>query len=201
MKRTIFLICLAMTAVNALAGDTTDALRVLDKVAGVVGTKKGVEADFVLSGERMHAKGSIALKSNKFVARTAEATVWFDGTTQWAYVAATDEVNISTPTRDQQVQMNPLTFLNLYKSGYKLTLKMLAGSYEVRMVAESKTNPVQEVYVVVDKNTYIPTQVRLRRKYAWMTINISNFHALTTGDDIFVFNKKDYPDAEIVDLR
>ncbi len=201
MKRIFFLIILAAAAVCAKADGTSDARHILDKTASAVNVKKGVGADFVLSGERMHAKGTISLKANKFTAKTADVTVWFDGTTQWTYMASTDEVNISTPTHDQQVQMNPLTFLNLYKSGYKLTLRTLGSSYEVRMVAESKSNPVQEVYVVVDKKSYIPTQVRLRRKYTWMTINITNFHTLSGSDNIFIFNKKDYPTAEIVDLR
>jgi hypothetical protein len=35
----------------------------------------------------------------------------------------------------------------------------------------------------------------------WTTINISNFKAKNQSNDIFSFNSKDYPKAEIIDLR
>ncbi len=191
----------SVMSIGAYADDSSDAKKVLDKIATVVSNQNGVEADFTLTGERMNVRGTIAVKGGMFTAKSADATVWFDGTTQWTYMKRTDEVNITTPTKDQQVQMNPLTFINLYKSGYKLSTISKTKTKEIRMQAESSSNAIQEVYVTYDPSTYIPIQVRMRRKSTWMTINISNFKTLSQGDDIFVFNKKDFPTAEIVDLR
>ncbi len=202
MKQTILLMFIAsVMSIGAYADDSSDAKKVLDKIATVVSNQNGVEADFTLTGERMNVRGTIAVKGGMFTAKSADATVWFDGTTQWTYMKRTDEVNITTPTKDQQVQMNPLTFINLYKSGYKLSTISKTKTKEIRMQAESSSNAIQEVYVTYDPSTYIPIQVRMRRKSTWMTINISNFKTLSQGDDIFVFNKKDFPTAEIVDLR
>ncbi|MCD8283030.1 MAG: cell envelope biogenesis protein LolA [Prevotella sp.] len=202
MKRiTLLIALLAVLTPGARADNAADARKILDKVAAVVAGKNGVEATFLLKGEKINAKGTIAVKGNKFTANTTEATVWYDGTTQWTYVKKTDEVNISTPSKEQQAQMNPLTFINLYKSGYKLSVSTKNGTSEVRMQAVSSSSAIQEIYVVVNATTYVPVQVRMRRKSAWMTINISDFTTLKKGDGIFVFNKKDYPDAEIVDLR
>ena len=53
------------------------------------------------------------------MSRTAKATVWFNGKTQWSYMPSTNEVNVSTPNEVQQAAMNPYTFINMYKSGYK----------------------------------------------------------------------------------
>lgn len=184
------------------AADKMTARKVLDKTAAVVGKKSGAQAQFHIANAKLgNASGTIAIKGNKFNARTADATVWFNGKTQWTYMKNTDEVNVTTPTQAQQTQMNPLTFINMYKNGYKLSMKTVEGKYEVRMVAENKSRSVQEMYIVVNPKTFVPTQVRMRQKDSWTTINISNFKATPQSDAVFTFNKKDFPSAEIVDLR
>lgn len=184
------------------AADNMTARKVLDKTAAVVGKKSGAQAQFHIANAKLgNASGTIAIKGNKFNARTADATVWFNGKTQWTYMKNTDEVNVTTPTQAQQTQMNPLTFINMYKSGYKLSMKTVEGKYEVRMVAENKSRSVQEMFIVVNPKTFVPTQVRMRQKDSWTTINISNFKATPQSDAVFTFNKKDFPSAEIVDLR
>ncbi len=184
------------------AGNTPSAKSVLDKTAALVGKKSGAQADFQIANAKIgNTSGTIAIKGNKFNARTPQATVWFNGKTQWTYMKNTDEVNVSTPTQAQQTQMNPLTFINLYKTGFTLSMKTVEGKYEVRMQAQNKSRSIQEMYIVIDPKTYAPTQVRMRQKDTWTTINIKNFKAAKQSDDVFTFNKKDFPTAEIVDLR
>lgn len=190
-----------LTFMGASAQSAAEARKVLDKTASIVGNKKGAQASFQLSGGKMKASGTIAIKGNKFFAKTSSGSVWFNGKTQWAYLTNTDEVNITTPTQAQQVSMNPLTFINMYKSGYNLSMKTVGGSYEVRMVAQDTQRSVQEMYIVINKTTYVPSQVRMRQKSGWTSINISNFKAVAQADNTFVFNKNSCPTAEIVDLR
>lgn len=193
---------MSVLTMGIYAADNMTARKVLDKTAAVVGKKSGAQAQFHIANAKLgNASGTIAIKGNKFNARTADATVWFNGKTQWTYMKNTDEVNVTTPTQAQQTQMNPLTFINMYKSGYKLSMKTVEGKYEVRMVAENKARSVQEMYIVVNPKTFVPTQVRMRQKDSWTTINISNFKATPQSDAVFTFNKKDFPSAEIVDLR
>lgn len=202
MKKVLLLTILSVFALCASADNASEAKKILDKTAAVVSKKSGVQANFQIgNGKIGHTSGTIAVKGSKFNARTPQATVWFDGKTQWTYMKKTDEVNVTTPTKAQQTQMNPLTFINLYKKGYNLSLKTVDGKYEVRMQAQGKGSAIQEMYIVIDKKTYIPSQVRVRQKDAWTTVNISNFKAKSQSDATFTFNKKDFPTAEIVDLR
>ncbi len=202
MKHLILLFVLLLPAIAAHADDSAEARKLLDKTAAAVNSAGGAQAHFVLTGERLgRTEGTIAVKGSMFKAETADAIVWYDGTTQWSYLTRTDEVNITTPTKDQQVQMNPLTFINLYKTGYRLSITKSSSSYEVRLLAESKSNAIQEVYVVIDKTSYVPTQVRLRRKTSWMVINISAFTAVALADSTFTFDPAACPTAEIIDLR
>ncbi len=202
MKRILTLAIIALSALTINANTETEARKVLDKTAAIVGKKSGAQAKFTITSKKIgQTTGTIAIKGNKFNATTQQATVWFDGKTQWTYMKRTDEVNITTPTKAQQTQMNPLTFINMYKKGYKLSMKTDSGNYEIRMQAESKSNSVQEMYIVVNQTSYIPNQIRMRQKDSWLTINIRDFKAVAQYDGIFKFNQNDFPSAEIVDLR
>lgn len=202
MKKLLLLAIMSIMALGVSADNASDAKKILDKTASVINKKSGVQANFqISSGKIGHTSGSIAVKGSKFNARTPQATVWFDGKTQWAYMKKTDEVNVTTPTKAQQTQMNPMTFINMYKQGYTLSMKTVDGNYEVHMKAQGKNSAISEMYIVINKKTYVPTQVRMRQKDAWTSINISNFKATPQSDAIFTFNKKDFPSAEIVDLR
>ena len=113
----------------------------------------------------------------------------------------TNEVNVSNPTQAQQMSMNPYTFINIYKTGYTSTMKTIGSNYKVRLVAQNKKRTVQELILTIDKKSYIPSQIKMRQGNTWSTITVSNFKAKSISNSTFVFNSKDFPKAEIVDLR
>lgn len=196
------MILLAFMAVLSLGAFAQTAQRVLDKTAKVIGNKSGANANFSMSSPKYgSASGTIAIKGNKFNARTAQATVWYDGKTQWTYMKKTNEVNVSNPTQAQQMSMNPYTFINIYKTGYTSTMKTIGSNYKVRLVAQNKKRTVQELILTIDKKSYIPSQIKMRQGNTWSTITVSNFKAKSISNSTFVFNSKDFPKAEIVDLR
>ena len=93
------------------------AKAVLDKTASVVSNKSGAKASFTIKGDQMNASGTIAIKGRKFQAATPQASIWFDGKTQWTYLKKNDEVNIATPSVEEQQAINPYNFINMYKNG------------------------------------------------------------------------------------
>ena len=117
----------------------------------------------------------ITIKGNKFNARTPQAIVWFNGKTQWSYMKKTNEVNVSNPTQAQQMSMNPYTFINIYKTGYKSTLKSVGNNYQVHLVANNQKRSVAEMYITINKSTHVPSQVKMRQGSTWSTISISGF--------------------------
>ena len=196
------MILLAFMAVLSLGAFAQTAQQVLDKTAKVIGNKSGASANFSMSSPKYgSASGTIAIKGNKFNARTAQATVWYDGKTQWTYMKKTNEVNVNNPTQAQQMSMNPYTFINIYKTGYTSTMKTIGSNYKVRLVAQNKKRMVQELILTIDKKSYIPSQIKMRQGNTWSTITVSNFKAKSISNSTFVFNSKDFPKAEIVDLR
>lgn len=200
--RYIFTACILALAVCAYSQSSKQAMAVLDKTASVIGHKGGASADFTFSNAKIGTtSGSIAIKGNKFNAHTPMATVWFNGKTQWTYMKKTQEVNITNPSQAQQMTMNPYTFINLYKTGYNMTLTQNGLNYEVHLTAQNKKRTVQELYITVNKQSYVPSRIKMRQNSTWSTITVSNFKAKNQPNSLFTFNSKDFPQAEVVDLR
>lgn len=172
MKKTILIALMALIGLSAFA---QSAQQVLDRTAKVIGNKSGASANFTISNAKIgSSSGTIAIKGNKFNARTPQAIVWFNGKTQWSYLKKTNEVNISTPTQAQQMAMNPYTFINIYKTGYKMNMKKSGNNYQVHLTAQNQKRSVAELYITINQKTYVPSQVKMRQGKTWSTIKVSN---------------------------
>ena len=57
------------------------------------------------------------------------------------------------------------------------------------------------MYIIVDSSSYRPTHVKMKQKDKWSTIIISQLTTASLSDNLFQFNSKDFPKAEIIDLR
>ena len=73
--------------------------------------------------------------------------------------------------------------------------------YEVHLIPTDKNRKIQEMYIVVDETSYHPTHVKMKQKDKWSTIVISRLKTASLSDNLFKFNSKDFPQAEIIDLR
>ena len=175
---------------------------VLDKCAATVSSKDGVQADFSMSSAQYgNASGHISVKGQMFCASTSVASMWFDGKTLWTYMAKNDEVSVTTPTAERLQTLNPYNFINLYKQGFKYTMTKSDMLYNVHLTASDKGRGVQEMFIAVDKTSYQPTEVKILQKQKWTTFTIANLKTTKLSDDTFRFNSKDYPSAEVIDLR
>jgi outer membrane lipoprotein-sorting protein len=191
-----------MMLLLSVGAQAESAKRILDKAAATVSNPGGVQAHFqMISKQFGSTEGDIAVKGRKFHATTPDATIWFDGKTQWTYMKGNDEVNISNPTEAQLQAINPYNFINIYKKGYKLEAKKVDHFYEVHLIPTDKNRKIQEMYIVVDETSYHPTHVKMKQKDKWSTIVISRLKTASLSDDLFKFNSKDFPQAEIIDLR
>ncbi len=200
MKRLSLIILSILLAAGIYAQNAVQARKILDKTASIVGRKGGASANFSMSGKAGNVSGTISIKGVKFNAQTPQAIVWYDGKTLWTYMKKSQEVNVSTPTKASQLSMNPYTFINIYKSGYKLGMKNVTGGWQIHLTATNNARTIREMYITIGKN-YYPKTIKMRQSNGWTTINVSNFKAKNLGDATFRFNAKDFPQAEVIDLR
>lgn len=199
MKKIGFITMMLLLCVGVQA---EGAKSILDKAATTVSNPNGVQANFqMISKQYGSTYGSISIKGRKFHASTPEAIVWFDGKTQWTYMKNNDEVNVSNPTEAELQAINPYNFINIYKQGFKLSSKKVNNSYEVHLKATDKKRKIQEMYIIVDQQSYRPTHVKMYQNGKWTVLLISSLKSTSLNDGLFQFNAKDFPQAEIIDLR
>lgn len=201
-QKILFLAILTCLTLAVNAQNAEQAKKILDKTASILNRKGGASANFTFNnGTKESLSGTIAIKGKKFYAQTPQATTWFNGKTQWTYISKTGEVNVSNPNEAQQAQMNPYKFITLYKNGYTLGKTDVTNGYKIHLTAQNKQRAISELYITINKKTNLPTQVKMLQKGKWTTINISNFQAKNLSDSMFSFNSKDFPNAEVIDLR
>lgn len=199
MRKILFTLACALLMIGHASAQT--AKQVLDKTAATISSKNGIKAHFNIAGNKYgNVSGTIAVKGRKFQATTPMAMMWFDGKTQWTYMRKNDEVNVSNPTEAQLQAINPYNFIHMYKQGYTYTLTK-GANYVVHLKATQAGRSVQEMYITVNKRSYTPSQVKMRQGKSWTTINISGLQRKSLSNNLFRFNAKDYPKAEIIDLR
>lgn len=200
----IITMCMAWFGISTSAAQKNDAAarKILDRTAKVIGRSGGASASFTMNNASTGTvSGTIAIKGNKFNARTSQMTVWYNGKTQWTYMKKNNEVNVSTPTQAQQQMMNPYSFITMYKTGYKMSATTSGANDEVHLVAQNKNKSIAEMYITINRKTGVPSKVKMKHKGKWSTITVSNFSPKNLSNAIFTFNSKDYPTAEVIDLR
>ena len=163
----IMTMCLTWIGTSTSSAQKSDAQarKILDRTAKIIGRSGGASASFTMSNASSGTvSGTIAIKGNKFNARTAQMTVWYDGKTQWTYMKKNNEVNVSTPTQAQQQMMNPYTFVNIYKTGYNMTATTSGANDEVHLVAQNRSKSIQEMYITINKRTNVPSRIKMKNR-------------------------------------
>lgn len=184
-----------------------EATKILDKTAATLKAAKSVKIGFTLEadggGNTAGNTGYIKLSGQKFVVNMGGTITWFDGKTMWSYVKKNEEVNVTTPTAAEVAKMNPYAFLSFYKKGYTAKMgKSTAKEHEV-VLTGSEGSAYEQVVMRVNKATNEPTYLKTTSAKGVVTVIRCNSLVKNQKytDATFRFNKKNYPKAEVVDLR
>ena len=128
MKRFLWFIVCCLLISTGYARQDGNAQEVLDKTAARLSPENGIKANFkadnFANGELQGStSGTMCIQGEKFQMTTPEIVTWYNGETQWSYVKANEEVNVSTPTPEEKLNMNPYAVIHLYKNGYQYQMK------------------------------------------------------------------------------
>lgn len=179
----------------------SQAKEVLDKTSVEIINNMGIRFDFIGNGN-----GYMLLKGEKFYLNSEEMQSWYDGKTLWSYVAETEEVNVSIPTIEELQGMNPYFILNNYKNHFKYFYKgfqMKNGKkgHEIILFPIHANN--KESINLFISETYQPLNIKIEQNGQIINeISIVSYKkGLLIKDDVFRFNKSQYPNVEMIDLR
>ena len=215
MKKNIFtFLFFFLSGLLSFAQSSEEARKILDRFYESYEQSRGVTFSFEVTtidanGMRYHPQqGEAMMKGDKFKLDLNTAIIWFDGKTQWVLLKDVGEVNISTPSAKELAFISPLALLRLYKSGYTLKKPVSAivngqSAYVIEMIPTTSYSDFKQLSVAVDKKTNTILQIKTTLKNNQISIiDIKNYNDNHNfPDSVFVFNKAEYPDVEVVDLR
>lgn len=207
----ILLFCATLLLANAQVAQAQNGTAALDRVVEKFRRSGDLSAAFTLTvynalNEPVDKQsGTIKLAGDKFYWTTPAMTVWYNGQLQWAYVKASEEVNLTEPTPAEIASINPYTLITTYKQNFNV--KALKAKNSQQRVAEltpkKKGTQIDRVVLTVNASNWMPQSFQIY--YSDRTHSTIALSRLVTGqnfsDATFVFDKKQYPKAEVIDLR
>jgi outer membrane lipoprotein carrier protein len=205
---------LSVMLIGFAQGNDPEAKKILDAVSTKFKTFKSIQSTFTLQIEDAKGKvqggkkGTVYMKGEKYRVSITGQEIFCDGKDVWTYDKVANEVTITQPDASGSGITLQKLFTSFYDKDflYKLNGEKKIGNkvvQEIEMTPVDKTKAFHKVYVLVDKKaqTIYSTRVLEKNgnKYSY-TVNTFNGKA-AVPDAVFVFNKKNYPGVEEVDLR
>ena len=191
-----------------------EAKKVLDAVSEKFKTFKTVKAGFSLKIENAAGKvqgtktGTVMMKGVKYRVSLTGQEIFCDGSTIWSFDAGANEVQVTTLDNSSGSITPQKLFTNFYDKDFLFMLnpevKRAGKTYQVvELTPIDKTKPFFKVLVQVDKATKIISSTQVFEKsgnrYLYAINSISTNSSI--ADDNFIFNAKNYPGVEVIDLR
>ena len=219
MKNLLFYIFLlsgiaASAQPKGMGKNDTDAKKILDGVSAKFKTFKNVTANFNLKIENAAGKvqgsksGTVYMKGMKYHVTITGQEIYSDGNNTWTYDKSSNEVQITKFDPSANTITPQKLFTNFYDKDflYKTNPDVNVGGKsleEVELTPIDKSKTFFKVLIDVDKATQTIKQTKVFEKNGnRYTYAVSSM--VTTGnltDDLFVFDPKKFPKAEVIDLR
>ena len=219
MKKGFLIFLIALVSASFALAQTEDitakkAKEILRKVSAKFKSFKSLKATFVITIENQKdkssdvQKGTIQLKGDKYRLNVAQQDIVSDGKTVWTYMKDANEIQVNNVTKDTNA-ITPANFLTLYEKGF--LFKFIGEEKDKGMVyqlvelvpVDPKKKSVVKVKLKISKKDQLVYSARLiDRSGTVITYNVEKFMPeAASSDSIFTFNTKNYPGAEVIDLR
>ena len=203
-KYLIILLFFSLLSVTPTSAESVTAMEVLDFAAAKVRKDGGLKVEYAIKADGKTESGTLSMQGSKFHCTMPGLMTWYDGKTLWSYVTANEEVNVSEPSSSEVAKINPYAFLSIYKKGYTAKFgKSTADCYEVVLTAQNAKTSITSMIIRVsrkDKQIKYTKLTNSRNGSAEISVKSYRKGQKFTASS-FRFDKKKYPQAEVIDLR
>jgi outer membrane lipoprotein carrier protein len=219
MKNLLLLIFLSVSVGSyaqpkGMGKNDADAKKILDGVSAKFKSFKTVTAKFNLRIENSAGKlqgsksGTVNMKGTKYHVSITGQEIFSDGNTTWTYDKSSNEVQVGKFDPSTNTLTPQKMFTNFYDKDflYKTNPDVKVGGKtleEVELTPIDKSKTFFKVLVDIDRATQTIKQTKVFEKngnrYIYSVLSMTTNAALP--DNLFVFDQKKYPKAEVIDLR
>ena len=199
---------------NSLGKSDAAAKAILDNVSAKFKTYKTVQDDFTLSITDANGKvegtkkGVVYMNGSKYRVNISGQEIYSDGNNIWTYDKSANEVQITQFDPSTNSITPQKMFTNFYDKDflYKLNGEVKKGNKtleEIELTPVDKTKSFFKVLVDIDKSakSIVSSEVFQKTGDRYLYTITSMKTNTSIPDGLFVFNSKDYPKVEVIDLR
>ena len=199
-----------MIAFSVLAQSDPKAREVLDKAAARFKAYPAAEIDFTLAMENKAENiqethsGKAWMKGNLYRLDLMDVENYYDGKVIYTYMPEVKEVNIKTPSDEEEGSLNPATLFDIHNQGFNQ--KLLSTSNDVAYIElypkEKKNIEKIGVWAKLSSSS-IQKVTSFGKDGNNVIITIKNIKSINPApsDDFFKFDTTQHPDVEIIDMR
>ena len=195
---------------KGMGNSDPDAKKILDAVSAKFKTFKTVQSKFSLKIENSSNKvldnntGTVFMKGTKYRINVTGKDIFCDGSNVWTVDKAAKEITITKLDPSNNTITPQKLFTNFYDKDFLYKLNSDAkGVQEIELTPIDKTKLFHKVIVYITKATQTITSTKVFEKAGnRYTYTVSGMNTKTNiPDATFVFDLKNYPGMEVVDLR
>lgn len=192
--------------------DDTKSREILNKVSAKAKSYSNMKFTFtyIMDDKKNNIhdslKGTIVMSNNKFNLDFMGRKIISDGKTVWQYDAEAEEIQIST-VNDNQEAFNPGKLLTAYDESYRTklikTINERSKQYHIIDLYPKEGKSYFKIRLKIDAREYrVVEGVIFNKDNVIYTYSVNQFTPnVKIPANYFTLNPKDYPDADIVDLR
>ncbi|HNH21628.1 MAG TPA: outer membrane lipoprotein carrier protein LolA [Ferruginibacter sp.] len=195
---------------KSMGSSDPEAKKILDAVSAKFKTFKSVQSKFTLKIENSSNKvmgtksGTVYMKGTKYRINVTGQEIFCDGSNVWTVDKAAKEITINKLDPSNNTITPQKLFTNFYDKDFLYKLNSDAkGVQEIELTPIDKSKLFHKVIVYINKATQTITATKVFEKAGnRYTYTVSGMDTKSIIPDTqFVFNQKNYPGMEIVDLR
>jgi len=213
LKKKTFLIVLFFFTCSLFAQNANlPVAPIIEKTAQKYHTLSAFSIDFKMSMENNKKKiqsyeGVLLVKKDKYFLTIEDQLIANDGIVMWNYQKSINEVSIFDAEDDDFAIFHPAKMLHNWNKEYDAKFIREEESLKKMMIIvdlkPKKRSSFYKIRLFIDKNTSYIQQIKM---YDWdettITYTVTKFTPnATIADAKFIFNKNDYPDVQINDMR
>lgn len=211
-KILLVLFAISISVISNAQGDAK-AKAILDKVSAKVKSLKSLKANFsiTITGAKTKAQtksGTVNMKGNKYYITLSGQEIYCDTKTIWTYMKESNEVQINSFDPNENTFTPSKLFTNFYDKEYtyKYASTSTLGGKKVDVILLTPTNKAKQyskIELMIDQANSVVAGGKMYEKNGNVySYTVSGYTANPTlADNMFIYDAKKHPKAEVVDLR
>jgi outer membrane lipoprotein-sorting protein len=197
-------------APKGMGNNDPEAKKILNAVSAKFKTFKSVQSNFSLKIENAANKllgnksGMVYMKGTKYRIKIAGQDIFCDGSNVWTVDPSAKEITLTKLDPSNSTITPQKLFTDFYNKDFLYKLNSdTKGIQEIELTPIDKSKLFHKVILLINKATQTITTAKVFEKAGnRSTISVSSMNATgNIADAMFIFNQKNYPGMELVDLR